>query len=347
MRAKVKEVCEGLKYNTTQEYLDLIQRTKQGDGSVKCFIYDLEAHQRKNPGAYDASTDANIVKLMPAFVEEKAIPDGDGEDSNEAIGVKYKNMVGWDGEAIKFVGVAIESRNLTFYNRPPEWETQKNYEAYDKLRSNVDAIAKDACGSPVQMTDLDGKFVFMNNQRIYRTSAIRGALIGILIAFVVLLLCTWSLVISLFSTLSILCTMMSVVGITTMMGWTLGTVQAILISILAGFSVDYVVHLAHAYSHSPGTREERVTEAFSEMGSPVMSGMITSVLASLPLFVCNLIFFAQFGTFLCFTILFSWLFANFGFMSLMATFGPEGPPTTASNKVQDEPAEAEMSALPT
>ena len=44
--------------------------------------------------------------------------------------------------------------------------------------------------------------------------------------------------------------------------------------------------------------------------------------ASLPLFACNLQFFAKFGTFLCLTILFSWLFANFGFMSILATIGP-------------------------
>ena len=43
--------------------------------------------------------------------------------------------------------------------------------------------------------------------------------------------------------------------------------------------------------------------------------------ASLPLFVCTLQFFAKFGTFLCLTIVFSWIFANFGFMSILATIG--------------------------
>ena len=101
--------------------------------------------------------------------------------------------------------------------------------------------------------------------------------------------------------------MPAVIGLTTMVGWTLGTVEAILISILAGFSVDYVVHLAHAYSHSYGTVDERIVATFSEMGSPVFSGMCTSVLASLPLFACNLQFFSKFGTFLCLTIVFSWV----------------------------------------
>jgi hypothetical protein len=40
------------------------------------------------------------------------------------------------------------------------------------------------------MTDLDEKFVFMNNQAIYANSAITSAGYGVAIAFVVLLLST-------------------------------------------------------------------------------------------------------------------------------------------------------------
>jgi len=192
----------------------------------------------------------------------------------------------------------------------------------------------------VMMTDLEGKFVFMNNQKIYCTSAIRGALIGVVIALVVLLVCTWSPLICICSTLSILCTMMSVIGLTTMGGWTLGTLEAILISILSGFSVDYVVHLAHAYSHSHGTREERVIAAFSDMGSPVLSGMITSVLASLPLLACQIVFFTKFGIFLLLTIVFSWIFANFGFMSILATIGPAKSKASKNENLNNQNAGA-------
>jgi len=80
------------------------------------------------------------------------------------------------------------------------------------------------------------------------------------------------------------------------------------------------------------------------MGISVLNGMVTSVAASLPLFFCQLQFFAKLyvfgvfifnfeiffsypfnfpffsGLFLCFTIAFSWIFANFGFMSILAQF---------------------------
>jgi predicted RND superfamily exporter protein len=81
-----------------------------------------------------------------------------------------------------------------------------------------------------------------------------------------------------------------------MLGWTLGTNEAILMSILAGFSVDYVVHLAHAYVESEGLNNvDRIKGAFGDMGTSVFSGMLTSVIASVPLFFCTLTFFAKFG----------------------------------------------------
>ena len=110
----------------------------------------------------------------------------------------------------------------------------------------------------------------MNNQAIYRTSAIRGSMIGVGIAFIVILLATQSIITSTLACISICSVLVSMIGLMVMMGWSLGTIQSILISILAGFSVDFVVHLAHAYCHSRGTRDMRTTAALAEMGSPVL-----------------------------------------------------------------------------
>ena len=92
-----------------------------------------------------------------------------------------------------------------------------------------------------------------------------------------------------------------------MLGWELGSIEATLIGIIAGFSVDYVVHLAHAYEIAKGDTYSRLTEAFGDLGISVFNGMITSVGASIPLFFCQLQFFAKFGTFLCLVIAFRYV----------------------------------------
>merc|ERR1719473_1867335 len=116
------------------------------------------------------------------------------------------------------------------------------------------------------------------------------------------------------------------------MDWELGVIEAICLTILAGFSVDYVVHLAHAYMDAghAATREDRVRRTFEDIGISVFSGMITSVTAAQPLFACTLQFFAKFGGFLCFTVFFSWCFANFFFMACLAEFGPQPPDEVGS-----------------
>merc|ERR1712157_392738 len=149
--------------------------------------------------------------------------------------------------------------------------------------------------------------------------AVQNSILGVTIAFVVLLISTRVLHIAFFASLSILAVLISVVGTMVMLGWYLGSIESTLIGIIAGFSVDYVVHLAHAYEIAKGDTYSRITEAFSDLGISVFNGMVTSVAASIPLFFCQLQFFAKFGTFLCLTVAFSWIFANFGFMSVLAS----------------------------
>merc|ERR1712003_172297 len=176
----------------------------------------------------------------------------------------------------------------------------------------------ESCNGDVIMTDLDNKFVFMNNQVLYVQSAVQNSILGVAIAFVVLLISTRVFHIAFFASLSITAVLVSVLGMMVMLGWNLGSIESTLIGIIAGFSVDYVVHLAHAYEIAQGDTYARVTEAFGDLGISVFNGMITSVVASIPLFFCQLQFFKKFGTFLCMVIAFSWLFANFAFMSLLA-----------------------------
>merc|ERR1712017_19528 len=96
------------------------------------------------------------------------------------------------------------------------------------------------------------------------------------------------------------------------------------LTILAGFSVDYVVHLAHAFVHAEQKeRSDKVRSALDEIGVSVLAGMVTSASAAVALMVCQLQFFHKFGVFLMLTVSISWIWANIGFMASMALFGPD------------------------
>lgn len=320
---KMLATCDSMK--TNDKFKTLIKTQKDGLRNVQCFVEDLGAFNAlgslTNCGAVKSGdwknqtwtvAEDNVHSTTKSITSQKSC-----SSSDTTVGNTYKDSLGWDGETLRYVGISIESSVLDPYSTLPEEKVREHYDSFIQIAQDLDSEMEYACSSKVLVTDLDQKFIFMNNQKIYRTSAVSGSMIGVLIAFIVLLVSTRKFHIAFFATVSIFSVLLSVIGSTTMMGWTLGTNEAILISILAGFSVDYVVHLAHAYVHANGSTEKRITEAFGDMGISVFSGMLTSVVASIPLFMCTLVFFAKFGIFLCFTIMFSWIFANFGFMSLL------------------------------
>jgi len=255
-----------------------------------------------------------LPDIMPGFLSESTCFD----DGGETISGEYQNEIGWNGSELKFAAVSVESQVLDPFGLDAESTTRQEYEQFIAIAREQNAIITESCSGDVIMTDLDNKFVFMNNQVLYVQSALQNSILGVAIAFVVLLISTRVLHIAFFASLSILAVLISVVGTMVMLGWFLGSIESTLIGIIAGFSVDYVVHLAHAYEIAGGDTYTRVTEAFGDLGVSVFNGMITSVVASIPLFFCQLQFFAKFGTFLCLTIAYSWIFANFGFMSVLA-----------------------------
>uniref|UniRef100_A0A7S2PQQ5 SSD domain-containing protein n=1 Tax=Skeletonema marinoi TaxID=267567 RepID=A0A7S2PQQ5_9STRA len=311
---------------TDPKYRGLIKR-KNGVGQVYSFIEELAAFNvygnlnnctevKKGDwrnAAWQVDT-ADLPEMMPKFLEQKTCFADDGE----TVASRYSKEVGWDGATLRYAAISAESDKLDPFGRDSEFLTRQEYDQFILLAEEADELVSVHCSGSVVMTDLDEKFVFMNNQSIYVQTAIQSAILGVCIAFVVLLVSTRVFHIALFASLSITCVLISVVGTMVMMGWYLGSIESILIGIIAGFSVDYVVHLAYAYEIASGDTYERITEAFGDLGISVFNGMITSVVASIPLFFCQLQFFAKFGTFLCLTIAFSWIFANFGFMSLLA-----------------------------
>jgi len=164
----------------------------------------------------------------------------------------------------------------------------------------------------------------MHTQGLFRQSAITGSCVGTVLAFIVILFATLQMTIALASFITIASILITVIAMMKIANYQLGSTTSICITILAGFSVDYVVHLAHAYNDSDAeTRAEKFQEAFDVIGVSVLSGMVTSFLASAVLLTCQLQFFAIFGFFMIFTVTWAWLWGNCFFMCLMRWIGPD------------------------
>jgi predicted RND superfamily exporter protein len=94
-------------------------------------------------------------------------------------------------------------------------------------------------------------FLFIPTEQAFFYSAVSGMAIALSFCYIVLLIATGNIITS---TLSIICVTIvigSVITIMVLKGWSLGVSESISIVVIIGFSVDYTVHLASDYMHSP------------------------------------------------------------------------------------------------
>ncbi|KAH8095245.1 hypothetical protein JL720_2530 [Aureococcus anophagefferens] len=116
-----------------------------------------------------------------------------------------------------------------------------------------------------------------------------------------------------------------VLGFMHVVGWGLGTLESILIVVVIGFSVDYTVHLADSYlSSEHDSREAKVKAALADTGASILSGAISTLGASCPMFGAQIIFFFKFAVFIFLTVALSLIFSLGFFAAALATLGPLG-----------------------
>ena len=120
-------------------------------------------------------------------------------------------------------------------------------------------------------------WTWMPSEVAFYESAISGIFMSMFFAFIILCVATRNLTQSIISIFCVITIVVSVVSIMVMKGWALGTTESISVVIIIGFSVDYVIHLSADYMHSPQkSRHDKMQQAYSEMGTSITAGAITT-----------------------------------------------------------------------
>eukprot|EP01130_Rhizamoeba_saxonica_P010978 TRINITY_DN4537_c0_g2_i1.p1 TRINITY_DN4537_c0_g2~~TRINITY_DN4537_c0_g2_i1.p1 ORF type:complete len:697 (-),score=106.86 TRINITY_DN4537_c0_g2_i1:28-2076(-) len=177
-------------------------------------------------------------------------------------------------------------------------------------------------------------YVNMETESELVRAAIYGIFFSLVFVFIVLLISTYDIVITIYAIFSIGGVVLSILSLMVLFEWKLGLIESICAAILAGLSVDYIVHLAVAYREAKvkfskeqdkSKRYIKARMAVTELGISVLSASITTTLSSIMLFFTTLIFFVQFGQFIVMAIVSSTIWAFGFFMALLFTIGPETP----------------------
>jgi len=162
--------------------------------------------------------------------------------------------------------------------------------------------------------------------------AVQGTAIGIvmstLVAFFTVLLFTGNFRISILAIITISSIVITMFAFFKLMNWNFGIIEAVSVTILVGFSVDYCLHIAESYSISltgpTMTREERIRLALTRIGVSIFYSSITTFGAAVMIFFCTIMIFVRFGIIIAVNTAFSIIFSLFLFSALLAVMGPKG-----------------------
>ena len=172
---------------------------------------------------------------------------------------------------------------------------------WNKLISDSNAASPSSLSGGYQTGMFFTGFPETEDALVY--SAIQGASIAFIFAFIVLLCSTLNWIISLYSLIGIVSVNACVLAIMELNGWEFGLAESSACVIIIGFSVDYVVHLGNHYVRSVyAGRHQRIKESLKEVGISIVGGAITTMGAGSLLYLPDLLMFNKYATIIVCTI---------------------------------------------
>lgn len=323
-------VCEeirGMAAPKMDQFLSRDPDSPQGYGAVECPLDNWKIWLVKEGLPFPLPL-AQVATQMKRFMNSSM-----KNQYNQPVKMKDMTTLGFNEKTgkVQVVTVQVASQLQSRASHSGD-KLNKYYDLFEEWMEDVNSATGRLSAPPTAKKafqtcegDFNGpNWIWMHTQGLFKQSAISGACIGTVLAFIVILLATQQIIIAFLSFVSIASILVTVIAMMKIANYELGSTTSICITILAGFAVDYVVHLAHAYNHSRApTREAKFQEAIDVIGVSVLSGMVTSVLAAMVLLTCSLQFFAKFGFFMVFTVVWAWLWGNCFFMAMLRLVGPD------------------------
>ncbi len=166
-----------------------------------------------------------------------------------------------------------------------------------------------------------GNFLYFDLQNTLASDTYVAIGISLAAAFVVIILTTCDIALTIFALVGIFSTIMITFGIFTLLGWKLEILESSIFSLSVGLSVDFTLHYGVAYRISKASCPRlRVKDVLTTVGPSIAMGAFTTMLAGVALMPVRVRSYFKFGIFLMTVMATSWLVSTFLFLALCAVF---------------------------
>ncbi|XP_048837474.1 LOW QUALITY PROTEIN: protein dispatched homolog 3 [Brienomyrus brachyistius] len=329
-----------------------VNRTQRADnhviGDMGSVVYDPDFDLFKEIGhlcqlCKDISANVRLVKPGGA----QCLPSGNSLSSllpllhpncqglpqpNLLPGQLSHGAVGMQGGTVRWLSMAFES---TTYKGKSSFQTHSDFLQWESfLQEQFSSLPASSALRHGFQTCEHWKQIFMEILGV--ESALYSLLLSLAICIGTVSVFTSHPFLLLPILLTILGVICLVVAVMYWLGWEMGAVEAISLSILVGSSVDYCLHLVEGFllagetgsqaaNHHMGTtelRQHHTMLAVDHVGVAIVSSAITTVISTVPLFFCVIVPFAKFGQIVAINTAASILFTLTVSAALLATLGP-------------------------
>eukprot|EP00357_Protocruzia_adherens_P026445 CAMPEP_0115036516 /NCGR_PEP_ID=MMETSP0216-20121206/42175_1 /TAXON_ID=223996 /ORGANISM="Protocruzia adherens, Strain Boccale" /LENGTH=667 /DNA_ID=CAMNT_0002416371 /DNA_START=1243 /DNA_END=3246 /DNA_ORIENTATION=+ len=277
------------------------------DSFVQCWISDMKDWLKGRNEEFPVRQEQFVSKIRE-FVSTTP----KGEDH------MVKRRIGLFGNDLRFAILrAISNGDFGAYSETyPLWQNWEKWMKDSNRRSPI-GLNKGFQSSY--------NWQLMITERALVRNAFEGMAIAGVVSLIVLLVSTGNFIVAFFAIFSIVGIVSSVLGLVFVLKWEFGMVVSIAVVILIGFSVDYTVHISHAYVESvKETRQDKTRETLQKMGVSISGGAITTFGTGAVLFLTTVVFFFKFAWVITSTIFFSIAWSLLFLPSILLILGPEG-----------------------
>uniref|UniRef100_A0A3B5A024 Dispatched RND transporter family member 3 n=1 Tax=Stegastes partitus TaxID=144197 RepID=A0A3B5A024_9TELE len=273
--------------------------------------------QLVKPGGAQCLPSNKLSSILPLLHPEcHSLP-----EPNLLPGQLSHGAVGMHGGKVRWLSMAFES---TTYKGKSSFQTYSDFLQWENfIQEQLASLPQSSALQRGFQTCEHWKQIFME---IIVESALWSLLLSLAICVAAVSVFTAHPLLLLPVLITILGVICLVVALMYWLGWEMGAVEAISLSILVGSSVDYCLHLVEGYllagETPPAERQRRTLEAVNHVGVAIVSSAVTTVISTVPLFFCVIVPFAKFGQIVAINTAVSILFTLTVTVAMLACMAP-------------------------
>lgn len=157
---------------------------------------------------------------------------------------------------------------------------ERYYLRYERFMTRTMTSAPRSVASGWFAGAYGNEFFLYDLQTTMLEGTISGISLSLGVGFAVMLVTSMNIIITIYSMVTIIFIIGVTVGSLVLMGWELGVLEALVITLTVGLSIDFTIHLAVAYKVSPhADRLSRSNDAIKTVGSAVTMAAVTTFLS--------------------------------------------------------------------